>query len=112
MQIETRKVHDVLVIDLEGRLESRTTGDIGDRMVAIATGPDKHVLLNIAKLEYLISAGLRILLQTAKLLQSNRGELKICSATEAVRNILATAGLDSLLKAYDTEKDPFAAFSA
>ena len=112
MQIDTRKVYDVLVIDIDGRLDSRTAGDIADRMVAIATGPDKHVLLNIGKLEYLSSAGLRIILQTAKLLQSNRGELKICSANEAVRNILATAGFDSLLKVHDTEKDAFAAFSS
>jgi anti-anti-sigma factor len=112
MQIETRKVYDVLVVDVEGRLDSRTSGDVADRMVAIAQGPDKHVLLNIAKLDYLSSAGLRIILQTAKLLQGNRGELKICSPSADVGSVLATAGFDSLLKIYATEKDGFEAFSS
>nr|WP_294526047.1 STAS domain-containing protein [uncultured Rhodopila sp.] len=111
MQIETRKVYDVLVIDIEGRLDGRTSGDIADRMVTIAQGPDKHVVLNIAKLDYLSSAGLRIILRTAKLLQGNRGELKLCSPTEGVKTVLATAGFDSLLKIYDSEKAAFAAFA-
>ncbi len=112
MQIDTRKVYDVLVIDVAGRLDSRTAGDIADRMAALAQGPDKHVLLNIAKLEYLSSAGLRIILRTAKLLQGNRGELKICSPTPDVHSVLTTAGFDSLLKIYETEKHAFAAFSS
>nr|WP_294501043.1 STAS domain-containing protein [uncultured Rhodopila sp.] len=112
MQISTRKVYDVQVIDVEGRLDSRTSGDIADRLTAIAQGPDKHVLLNIAKLEYLSSAGVRIILRTAKLLQGNRGELKICSPNAEVNSVLTTAGFDSLLKVYGTEKDAFAAFSS
>jgi anti-anti-sigma factor len=112
MQIDTRKVYDVLVIDIEGRLDSRTSGDIGDRMVAIAQGPDKHVLVNLAKLDYLSSAGLRIILQVAKLLQGNRGELKLCSANGLVKTVLETSGFESLLKWYDSEKDAFAAFSS
>jgi hypothetical protein len=33
MKIETRKVYDVLVVDLSGRLDSHSSGDAGDRIV-------------------------------------------------------------------------------
>ena len=111
MQIATRKVYDVQVVDLTGSLDSHSAGDIGDRLTAIAQGPDKHVVLNLAQVEFVSSAGLRIILRAAKLLQNGHGELKICSAKAAVKDVMEISGFDSLLKIYDTEKDAFAAFT-
>jgi stage II sporulation protein AA (anti-sigma F factor antagonist) len=112
MQIETRKVYDVLVVDMSGRLDSHSAGDAGDYMVAIAQADNRYVLLNLAKLAYVSSAGLRVILQAAKLLQVNGGSLSICAAGGSVKTVLETAGFDSLLKIYDTEKEAVAAFSA
>ena len=98
MNVDTRKVYDVLVVDLIGRLDSQAVGDQGDRIVAIAQGEDKHVLLNLEKLDYVSSAGLRVILRAAKLLESGRGELKICNAAGVVRTVLETTGFDSLIK--------------
>jgi anti-sigma B factor antagonist len=112
MKIETRKVYDVLVVDMSGRLDSHSSGDAGDRIVEIAQGEDKRVLLNLAKLDYVTSAGLRVILRGAKLLEGRRGELKICNARDGVRTVLETSGFHSLIKVYDTEKEAYAAFLA
>jgi anti-anti-sigma factor len=112
MNIETRKVYDVLVVDMSGRLDTHSSGDAGDRMVKIAQGDDKRVLLNLEKLDYVSSAGLRVILRGAKLLQNSLGELKICNAKGNVKSVLETSGFDSLIKIYDTEKEAFAAFLA
>jgi anti-anti-sigma factor len=112
MKIETRSVYDVLVVDMSGRLDSMSSGDAGDRIVEIARGEHKRVLLNLEKLDYVSSAGLRVILRGAKLLQGNRGELKICNANGLVRNVLETSGFNSLIKGYDTEKEAFSAFVA
>ena len=112
MNIETRRVYDVLVVDMSGRLDSMSSGDAGDRIVEIARGEHKRVLLNLEKLDYVSSAGLRVILRGAQLLQGNRGELKICNANGLVRNVLETSGFNSLIKVYDTEKDAFSAFVA
>ena len=111
MQVATRKVHEVQVVDLVGTLDSHAAGDIGDKLVAIAQGPDKHVLLNLEKVDYISSAGLRIILRAAKLLQTAHGELKLCAPRASVRDVMETAGFDSLLKLYDSETDACAAFS-
>jgi anti-anti-sigma factor len=110
MKIETRNIYDVLVVDMSGKLDSTSSGDAGDRIVDI--GAHKRVLLNLEKLEYLSSAGLRVILRGAKLLQVHQGELKICNATGLVRNVLETSGFNSLIKIYDTEKEAFSAFHA
>jgi anti-sigma B factor antagonist len=111
VQIETRKVYDVLVVDMSGRLDTTTSGDAGDRMVAIAQGEDQQVVLNLEKLEYASSAGLRVILRTSKLLQGSRGELKICNANGIVKEVLETSGFNSLVKMYTSEKEAVAAFS-
>jgi anti-sigma B factor antagonist len=110
MNIETRKVYDVLVIDMSGKLNTKTAGDAGDRIVKIAQGEDKRVVLNLDKLDFMTSAGLRVILTGAKLLQGHRGELKICNAKGKVKRVLETSGFNSLIKIYDTEKEAVAAF--
>src|SRR5262245_13805557 len=97
MKIETRKIHDVLVVDMSGSLDSTSSGEAGDRIVNIAKGEHKRVLLNLAGLEYLSSAGLRVILRGAKLLQGKRGELKICNAQGPVMDVPDTTGFKSLI---------------
>jgi len=74
MKIATRKVYDVLVVDMSGRLDSHSSGDAGDRIVEIAQGEDKRVLLNLEQLEFVSSAGLRVILRGAKLLEGHHGD--------------------------------------
>src|SRR6476660_6985288 len=103
MKIETRKVGDVLVIEMSGRLDSRSSGEAADRIVHIVQGDDRQILLNLQKVDYVSSAGLRIILLGSKLLQGNQGELKICCVEEAVKRVLETSGFDSLIRMYNTE---------
>lgn len=112
MQIDVRNVYDVLVVDMSGRLDSQTSGEAGDRMTEIVQGEHKHIVLNVQGLEYLSSAGLRIILRASKLLQSRKGEFRICNATGMVRQVLETSGFSSLLKTYETEKDAVSSFAA
>ena len=112
MQIVTRKVYDVLVVDIGGKLDTNSSGDASDQLVKIVQGDIKQIVLNLDKLDYVSSAGLRIILRTSKLLQGGRGELKICHANGVVKEVLETSGFNSLLKIYDTEKDAVNAFSA
>ena len=112
MKIETRNVYEVLVVDMSGRLDSTSSGDAGDRLVDFAKGTHRRVLLNLEKLEYLSSAGLRVILRASKLLQGNHGELKICNAGGLVKNVLETSGFNSLLKIYDSEQEAISAFLA
>jgi anti-anti-sigma factor len=111
MQISTRTVQDVLVVELSGRLDSHSVGDVGDRIVAIGTGDAKRVVLHLGGLDYVSSAGLRVVLRLSRLLQSHGGELRISDAQPMVAQVLDTAGFDSLLRIHPAESDALAAFS-
>ncbi len=96
MKIDTRQVHDVTVVDMTGRLDTQTSGYAYDEMVRIAKGEAGKVVLNVNNLEYLSSAGLRVILTAAKLLQAAAGEMKICQANGVVKDVLETSGFDNL----------------
>jgi anti-anti-sigma factor len=110
MKIETRNVDNVLVVDMSGTLDTTSSGEAGDRIVNIAKGEHRRVLLNLEKVDYVSSAGLRVILRGAKLLQVNLGELKICNANTLVKSVLETSGFNSLIKVYNTEQEAFSAF--
>ena len=110
MEITTRQSYDVLIADLNGRLDSTTSGYGYDELVKIAQSGNKQVLLNLEKLEFVSSAGLRSLLVAAKLLQAAEGQLKLCQANPAVSNVLQTSGFNSLLSLYATEAEAIKSF--
>ena len=112
MKIETRKIYDVLIVDMAGKLDTSTSGEASDQMIKIVQGDSKQIVLNLDGLEYVSSAGMQVILRASKLLQANRGELKICHANGMVKKVLETSGFNSLLNIYDTEKDAVTAFSA
>jgi anti-sigma B factor antagonist len=111
MEIQTRRVGDVLVVDMVGRLDSRTSGPASTELNQIAQGGDRKVLLNVEKLEYVSSAGLRAILVAAKLLQVHGGDAKICRANAAVKHVMEVSGFNSLLHLYETEGNALAAFA-
>ncbi len=112
MQIDTRQVEGMTVIDMVGRLDTSTSGGAYDEMVEIAQSGVTKVVLNLDQTEYISSAGLRVILTAAKLLKSSMGEMKICHANGVVKEVLETSGFNHIIDLYDDEKDAIAAFGA
>ena len=112
MQIETREVDGITVVDLAGRLDSSTSGDASDEMVRIVRSGAMKIVLNLGRVEYISSAGLRVILIAAKLLKSSRGEMKICNTNGVVKEVLEVSGFNHLINICDDEKDAIAALSA
>ena len=112
MQIDTRLVDDMTVIDMTGRLDTSTSGDAYDEMMRITKSGVTNVVLNLDKTEYISSAGLRVILMAAKLLKSSDGEMKICHANGVVKEVLETSGFDHIIKIHDNENDAVSAFGA
>lgn len=111
MLITTRQVYEVLVIDMEGRLDSKAAGYGNDEVVRIVKEDHKKILVNLEKLDFISSAGLRVLLLASKLQQEKKGQIKICCANDMVRNVLETCGFNSLISLYPTESDAMKSFA-
>ena len=110
MDVSTREVDGVLVADLSGRLDTRTSGAASDELSRVAQGDHRKVLLNLEGLEFLSSAGLRVFLRTAKALRKVDGILKVSGARGVVKEVMEISGFHDLLDLHDTETEALASF--
>jgi anti-sigma B factor antagonist len=110
MNIATRQVYETLVVDMEGRLDSSSAGYCRDELVKLVQAKPQQILINLEKLDFITSAGLRSLLVAAKMLQSSGGQLKLCNANDLVKGVLETCGFNSLVSLYPTEAEAIKSF--
>ncbi len=109
MEITIRTVKDITVVDISGSLDTHTSGPASDEMIRIVRGSNK-VLVNLENLEYLSSAGIRVLLRAFKKLNESGGKMKICNATGTAKIVLEISCLDKFFNLYHSETDALAAF--
>ena len=110
MDINEHRVRDVLIIGMTGTLDTLAARDAELRVLDMIEDEDRQVIINLGKLTYISSAGLRVIVQAAKSLNARSGELKICNARDEVKNVLRISGFHNLIKIYDTESEAFVAF--
>jgi len=110
MDVSIRDVATIKVVGLEGDLDTNTAPDAEQHLnQTIADGATK-ILLNLEKLEYTSSAGLRVLLSTAKKLKAAAGSLRICCLNETVEEVFEISGFDTILDVFATEAEALAGF--
>src|SRR5215472_12296646 len=98
VDINERRVSDVLIVGMTGMLDTRTARDTEPRLLNMIKDDDRRVLLNLGKLTYISSAGLRVIVQAAKLLNDRTGELRICNAKDDGKNVLKISGFYNMIK--------------
>jgi anti-anti-sigma factor len=83
-------------VTLDGRLDVDGAAAVDSKMNAIA-GLHKAVLVDLQKVSYLGSSGLRALLAPARTIKSHGGKMVIFGANEFVEKVLKTSGTDTLI---------------
>jgi anti-sigma B factor antagonist len=103
MNINRRTVGKVSVFDIEGKLDTQTsTPALEELLEHVASKPGK-VLVSLAPLEFISSAGLRVILRVAKEVRGYGGAIRVCEAQGVVKEVLEISGFDSLLDLHADE---------
>ncbi len=111
MDLQTKKVGDVIVIYLKGRLDVHLSADIEKEINRIIKDePKAHLLLNLAEVEYMSSSGLRIFVSTMRILKESQRKLKLCNMNNAVKKIFEVVELMDMFEIYDSEEEALKSF--
>ena len=108
MNITQRDVREVKIIDLKGNLDTNTSPDLEKQLSELMDGEIKKILINLEKVDYISSAGLRVFLATAKQLKITSGELRLCNLNETVQEIFDMSGFSTILNVSKTEPEALA----
>lgn len=96
MVIEITKTETETVIELAGRLDTSTAPTL-EKTIAENVAENAHLLLDMKALEYISSAGLRVLLGAQKRMQQH-GSMKLQQVAPEVMEVLEMTGFADILK--------------
>lgn len=95
LNIEKRTNGSELVVALEGRLDTITAPDL-EKELQESLDDVKLLTLDFEKLEYISSAGLRVLLSAQKVM-NRQGAMKVTHVSSAIREIFDVTGFTDIL---------------
>jgi len=111
MKISTRQVDGVTILDLSGRI---TLGEgsvqLRDAVRDLLTKGQKHILLNLADVNYIDSSGIGELVSAFTTVRNQGGELKLLKLTKKVHDLLQITKLYTVFDIKDDEAQAIASF--
>jgi anti-sigma B factor antagonist len=111
MQIEQRTVGEVTVIDLKGKM-TLGEGDelLRDKVNSLLQQGMRKLVLNLAEVPYIDSAGLGEIVRTYTTVSRQGGQLKLLSLTKRITDLLSITKLLTVFETFDSEKDAVGSF--
>jgi anti-sigma B factor antagonist len=113
MQIEQRASGDVVILDLKGKI-TLGEGDelLKDKVNSLLNQGHKKIILNLAEVPYIDSAGLGEIVRTYTTVSRQGGALKLLSLTKRITDLLAITKLLTVFETFDAEADAVRSFSS
>ena len=113
MQIEERAVGDVVVLDLKGEI-TLGEGDelLKDKVNSLVNQGHKKIVLNLADVPYIDSAGLGEVVRTYTTVSRQGGSLKLLNLTKRITDLLSITKLLTVFETFDSENEAVRSFSA
>jgi anti-sigma B factor antagonist len=111
MKIETRTVGDVRILDCSGKITlGEGTMSIRNTVRDVLQAGGKKIILNLADVRYIDSAGVGELMSAYTTVVNNSGELKLLNLTKKIRDTLAITKLLTVFDVSDEESASLASF--
>lgn len=105
MDITEEKQEGVHAFKLKGRLDSNTSQSFEQRLFQSIAEGTKNVIIDFKDLDYISSAGLRVILKATKALKRENGKILLCAMQDYVKEVFEIAGFDAFLPIVPTLDD-------
>ncbi|HXI93608.1 MAG TPA: STAS domain-containing protein [Blastocatellia bacterium] len=113
MDIKERVVGGVSILDLSGKVVLGE-GDlqVKERIKDLLADGQKRILLNLAEVNYIDSAGLGSLISAYTTAKREGGSLKLVNLTKRIKDLLAITKLITVFETFDSEAEALASFGS
>ena len=112
MQISQRVEGDVTVFVPEGRIDTQAADDLDQALQAAVSEGRNKVVVDMARVQYISSAGLRALAAVLVRSRADGGDMKLAALTERVTRVFNIIGFDVLMSLHDTPEAAIADFTS
>ncbi len=109
-ELQFDQIEGVLVISVAGRIDGMNAQEFYQGLDKETDGSSNPVVLDLEKLSYISSAGLRSILLIAKTLQG-KNTLVLCSLPGPIKEIFEITGFDKIINVFESRSESIAAIT-
>ncbi len=93
----------IFKVDAPKKIELENYNDLWVFFKTLGEGGALKILVNMQSLDYIDSAGISILINTAKLLRIKKGDIILCNVSQNIRNIFKVINLQEFIRIFSNE---------
>src|SRR5690348_14538759 len=101
MEFAQESAGDVVIARLAGRLDSSSAPSAEEQFMRLIGSGTPRLAIDLSKLEYISSAGLRVLLLVARKVQQAQGRLALFGLTPSVQEVFSISGFNTIFTIRD-----------
>jgi anti-anti-sigma factor len=102
LEINIQSEGTIAIVSIAGRVDTLSAPDFEKSLSAAVKREETLFVLDLAGLEYISSAGLRVILSAGKTLKQRGGELRLAAPKGSVKKVFQVSGFFSLFRCFDT----------
>ncbi len=110
VDINITRHNQVTLVEVSGRVDSMNAGQMGTALAEQIDDGHIRLVLDLAQVDFMSSAGLRELVNTLKKVKRAAGDMRLSQPSARVREVLEMAGLDTIFLIFDTQPEAVASF--
>lgn len=110
MTIATETTATATIVPLQGQINSANAAALEAEVLTLVDGGVRNLVFDFSALDYISSAGLRMVLVTAKRLKQEGGQLVLCAMQPHVREVFDISGFLAILNVEPTRAEALARF--
>ena len=100
MEVNIKTDGNIVIISIEGSIDSKTAGDLQSKIME-KVSETNNVLLDLTKVDYVSSAGLRVLLMIYRQIKSKNGKVILVGVSEEIRDVMSMTGFINFFEIAD-----------
>ncbi len=107
MELKLEKREGSIVLFIKGRLDAVTAGELEAKFTDLVQNEKENIIVSMDDLEYISSAGLRVILLVAKKLHALGRKIGFAAISGNVKDVFDISGFYTLFEIHDTLDDTF-----
>ena len=111
MNVDFKRQDGNLIASVVGSVDGANAAEFQATLQGALQDEDKGMVLDFGKLEYISSAGLRVLLLIAKDMQRKSASFAVCSLSGQVRELFTVSGFDQIIAIHNNQKEALKALT-
>lgn len=108
MDIDIQIAGNAIVAAVHGRVDTISAPAFEKAVLGALNGREKLLVLDLSGLEYMSSAGLRVIISAAKTLKGKGGEMRLAATSGSVKKVFEISGFFSMFKNFETRSEALA----